>query len=36
MSAKPISVAILNRGLIPHNRVRSYSYELLNQVSGTQ
>ena len=34
MSSKPIKVAILHQGFIPHYRVRFF--ELLNQVSGTQ
>lgn len=34
MSAKPIRVAILHQGFIPHYRVRFF--ELLNQVSGSQ
>jgi glycosyltransferase involved in cell wall biosynthesis len=34
LSAKPIRVAILHQGFIPHYRVRFY--ELLNQLSGTQ
>jgi glycosyltransferase involved in cell wall biosynthesis len=34
MNARPIKVAILHQGFIPHYRVRFF--ELLNQVSGTQ
>jgi glycosyltransferase involved in cell wall biosynthesis len=34
LSSKPIRVAILHQGFIPHYRVRFY--ELLNRISGTQ